>query len=71
LKTGVEWLPEPGRMQILGVISGKLSILSTALNVSLSAGEFCLVPAALSDAALRADSPVAVLRTLLGEQLGE
>ena len=70
LASGLDWPLEPRQMQILGVVSGNLLVLSAAGKVALGAGEFCLVPAEIKDASLRADSSVTVLRISLGTQPG-
>lgn len=70
LVAGSDWVLELRQLQILGVVSGNLSLLSAAGKVALGAGEFCLVPAEITDALVHTDSPVTVLRISLGTQPG-
>lgn len=51
-----------GRMQIIGVVSGPVSVDCGWESVSLSAGEFCLIPACLEVARLDAPTGSRVLR---------
>jgi mannose-6-phosphate isomerase len=57
----------PGRLQILGVVSGVIVVTGASEQVSIPAGRFCLVPAAVSGAAARASEPARCLRVMLGE----
>jgi mannose-6-phosphate isomerase len=49
-------------LQIVGVVRGQLEIQSGPTSVTLSAGEFCLVPASLEKTEVSAKSAVAWLR---------
>lgn len=56
-------LPLPsGRMQILGLLSGQLRVVHGQAALPLSAGQFALLPASLTDAVLQSPSPVTFLR---------
>jgi mannose-6-phosphate isomerase len=45
----------PGAMLVLGLISGALSVNSTGGDLRISSGQFCLLPAVLSQVAVRAE----------------
>ncbi|MGH7967381.1 MAG: hypothetical protein ACREIC_01505, partial [Limisphaerales bacterium] len=66
LRSGSDHALEPGKLHVLGTVSGELRVSSPAGAASLSAGQFCLVPAALTDVHLRAHAAATVLRTSLG-----
>lgn len=51
-----------GQMQILGVLSGTLSVEAGPTALRLAPGGFCLVPASLPQATLRAETAAAFLR---------
>ena len=61
------WPLEPGEMQILGVVSGKVSLESSGGPVVLAAGGFCLVPACAQDIMLKIDGPATVLCASLNQ----
>jgi len=63
LRRGVPF-PIGGQMEIIGMLSGQLQIGSPALT--LSAGEFCLVPACCNGVELRTDRAASFLRIGLG-----
>jgi mannose-6-phosphate isomerase len=46
---------EPGRPRIIAVVKGKLSVEGNSVKVSLSPGEFCLVPADVKSAGIHAE----------------
>jgi mannose-6-phosphate isomerase len=46
---------EPGKMKILGVVSGKLQVKNPDADISLLPGQFCLVPASAGEVVLRAE----------------
>jgi mannose-6-phosphate isomerase len=52
----------PRRMQIIGVLSGRLQATSSDLELCLPAGQFCLVPASLDWLTLKAQGAAAFLR---------
>ena len=52
----------PGNMQILGIVSGTLCVRAGREELVLGAGQFCLVPASLTDIVLRAQSAATFLR---------
>jgi hypothetical protein len=57
-------------MQILAVVAGRVEVIQRAPStpaVTLSAGEFCLVPACVSEAAIKAHSAATLLRVECGE----
>jgi mannose-6-phosphate isomerase len=61
LKAG-EHLPlDQGTMQIIGTIAGRIDVENATEPVSLSAGQFCLIPAVVKDVALRARSATSCL----------
>ncbi len=53
-------------MQIFAVLEGKLHIQDGTTQVELSPGQFCLLPAALSQTSLHAESAVTLLRAEAG-----
>ncbi|HZR20547.1 MAG TPA: type I phosphomannose isomerase catalytic subunit [Verrucomicrobiae bacterium] len=61
LKAG-EHLPlNRGTLHIIGTIRGRIEVESTTEPITLSAGQFCLIPAAVEGAALRARSAASCL----------
>ncbi len=56
----------PRRMDILGVLQGKLEVQGGAQRVELSPGQFCLVPACLETVELKTAGRASFLRTRLG-----
>jgi mannose-6-phosphate isomerase len=52
---------EPGKPRIVAVVKGKLSVDAGAVKVSLSPGEFCLVPADAKGADIHADGEAVFL----------
>jgi mannose-6-phosphate isomerase len=55
-----------GRMHILGVLSGPLSVQAGQSSLSLAAGHFCLIPASLPEVELRTKTAATFLRTEAG-----
>lgn len=53
---GAVWPLPPGRMRILGCVRGRARVRSAEGGLILNAGDFCLLPAALSPAELRAET---------------
>jgi len=51
-----------GKMQIIGLLKGRLTVQHPAQPVTLKPGEFCLLPASLGSMNLRADAPAEFLR---------
>ncbi|HVV70549.1 MAG TPA: type I phosphomannose isomerase catalytic subunit [Verrucomicrobiae bacterium] len=66
LLAGAVWRLESAKLHILGVVSGKVEASSAAGSVVLDAGQFCLIPASLTDVVLRAGTEATVLRSSLG-----
>ena len=62
LEPGAQVALSPGRMQIVGVVSGELNIVSQADPVALLPGRFALLPAALRDTAVKARGSATFLR---------
>jgi mannose-6-phosphate isomerase len=52
----------PGKMQILGIVSGTLRVRAGAEELVLAGGQFCLLPASLPAVALQAQSAATFLR---------
>jgi mannose-6-phosphate isomerase len=52
---GAELSIKPGKPRVVSVIKGKMIIRGDSMDVSLSSGEFCLVPAQMNDASVRAE----------------
>jgi mannose-6-phosphate isomerase class I len=52
---------KPRQLQILAVTAGAVAVQSDSTTVDLSAGQFCLVPAALERTEVRAASEAALL----------
>jgi mannose-6-phosphate isomerase len=57
----------PGRMQIIGLLSGALSVHSGVTTVSLSPGQFCLLPACLNEVLVQAGDSAKFLRIEAGD----
>ena len=55
LRSGEPVAFSPGTMRIVGVTRGELKVLYPEGRLSLSPGQFCLIPAALSPASLEGD----------------
>jgi mannose-6-phosphate isomerase len=53
----------PNRMQIVGVISGEIRVKGGNENITLRAGEFCLLPAALRETTASTETAAEFLRT--------
>jgi mannose-6-phosphate isomerase len=51
-----------GRMHILGVLNGVLSVRNGQASLSLGAGQFCLIPASLPQVELRTETAATFLR---------
>jgi len=68
LSAGAAWPLEPGKLQVLGVVSGRFALAGPGGVLSLPAGQFCLVPASLEGAVLHADTVGSLLRSLPGAQ---
>ncbi len=62
MKTGTSLDLKPGKLQIVATVHGRLEIQSGSTSMSLSAGQFCLVPACLERTEARAKSEVTLLR---------
>ncbi len=63
---GSEVPGKTGTMQIIAVLSGRLQIRDNQTGVTLSAGQFCLIPASLERLTVRAETPVTFLRAEAG-----
>ena len=57
---------KPRTMQIIACLSGRLSVAGVTVTIGRAAGEFCLVPAGLAAATLRARTAVTLLRVEAG-----
>jgi mannose-6-phosphate isomerase class I len=44
------------KLHVIALVKGKLSMSGNSMNVTLSPGEFGLIPASVTDATLRADA---------------
>jgi mannose-6-phosphate isomerase len=53
---------QPGKMQIIALLGGRLRVGDGAGALALGAGQFCLVPASLAQVALRPETPASYLR---------
>ena len=56
----------PRTMQIIGVLEGELNIEHAEEKITLSDGQFCLIPASLENVSLQADSRCSFLKTISG-----
>ncbi len=63
---GASVLLLPNTMQIVAALTGQVQIGGTQLDVAMSAGQFCLVPASLDQVALRAETLASFLRIKAG-----
>ena len=61
MKTGEIIDASGGRMEIFGVLEGKLKISHEQTTVSIGGGQFCLLPASLTGVRLQAEAPVSFL----------
>ena len=59
---------EPGKLHVVGAVAGQVQIGSAAGAALLSAGQFCLVPAALTNVSMQASAPATALRSSLGTE---
>ena len=48
-----EMRPAPLRLRVLAAVAGPITVSGSGLSATLQAGEFCLLPASLSDTAIR------------------
>jgi len=67
IEAGAASTLETGKLHILGVVTGRIEVSSQQGCASLSAGQFCVIPAAVTNASLRADPGAVLLRSCLGE----
>jgi mannose-6-phosphate isomerase len=67
LKAGASLSLAPNKMQILGLLTGKLQVRDGRSSAPLSAGQFCLVPAGLERVAVEAEQPAMFLRVEAGQ----
>ncbi len=65
LQTGGS-LTVSGEMEIIGMLSGSINVASNSPALTLSAGQFCLVPACCTGVELRAEQSASFLRIGLG-----
>ncbi|HKI70551.1 MAG TPA: type I phosphomannose isomerase catalytic subunit, partial [Verrucomicrobiae bacterium] len=56
----------PNHVQVFAVLEGKLIVQDRSTRLELLPGQFCLLPAALSQTSLHAESPVTLLRAEAG-----
>lgn len=63
---GTETLPA-GRMQIVGLLTGKAQLAAARTTVSLAPGQFCLLPASLPQVTLQTEGASSFLRVEAGE----
>jgi mannose-6-phosphate isomerase len=66
LAAGAHVTLHPGVMQLIACVTGQLSLTGGAVSVELKAGRFCLVPACVRDAELRAQTTAHFLRVEAG-----
>ena len=66
LEQGATRSMESGAMQIVGLVTGGLQIAHGDLTVELGAGQFCLIPARLSNVTLRAQAQAMLLLVKAG-----
>jgi mannose-6-phosphate isomerase len=59
---GASFPLQPKRLQIMALLAGKARICEGQGSVPLSAGQFCLVPACLTQAEVQAETPTTFLR---------
>jgi mannose-6-phosphate isomerase len=52
----------PNKMQIIGLVAGRLEVREGQGTLTLAPGQFCLVPASLAQVVLRAKTPAIFLR---------
>ena len=62
MKTGAELNLKPRKLQIIAAVCGSAEINSGPTSVNLAAGQFCLVPASLTQTRVSAESDAAFLR---------
>ncbi len=61
-----KFLLQPSTMQILAVLDGELAVEENGHHLTLSAGQFCLVPASCRSVFLHAAKPVSFLKIIAG-----
>jgi mannose-6-phosphate isomerase class I len=54
-ESGAELSIKSGKPRVVAAVNGKLVVRGGSVDVSLSNGEFCLVPAQMNDASVRAE----------------
>jgi len=64
---GAEMPVLPGRLQIIGVVSGVLEVADETHQIAVRSGEFCLLPACLGRVTCRAQSASVFLHVQAGE----
>jgi mannose-6-phosphate isomerase len=62
MPAGTTAAAHPNQMQIIGVLEGKLRVRAGQTQIDLLPGEFCLIPASLTQTSLQAESPTTLLR---------
>ena len=60
------WGVEPGKMHLIGVLSGALEVTSPRSQIEIQPGQFCLIPAAVSQVKIRAGSAASYLQAEAG-----
>ena len=63
---GVDTSLDSDKARIAAVVKGKLAVRGNSVAVSLSPGQFCLVPAEVESASLRAESDCVLLVATAG-----
>jgi len=59
---GVRMALRPQKMQILALLAGNVQVCAGAGRLVLAAGQFCLVPASLTQVTVQAETPATLLR---------
>jgi mannose-6-phosphate isomerase len=62
MDAGAAWAPPPNRMQIIGLVDGRVRVAGSGPDVALEGGQFCLLPASLAGVTLQADTDATLLR---------
>jgi mannose-6-phosphate isomerase len=59
---GAAWPLQPKRLQIVALLTGQAQVCDGEVSVPISAGQFCLIPACLAQATVRASTAATFLR---------
>ena len=59
---GADMPLRPNKLQIIGLVAGRVEVREGQGTIALVPGQFCLVPASLAQVVVRAQTPAVILR---------